>query len=153
MIRKGVSKFLMLAFITGQTVTLPHAHADAGQHADHDARPHAHVGCFIHDVHFHGDGHCHQHDIDDSHSHGIAGDPNTEHDEHDSDAVYLPDDLGSTLLSKVIRPIDHQHVEFTLAIVDIPAAASWTNLPAPTFSSNEWRADCPLWLALRALRI
>jgi hypothetical protein len=120
-----------------------HAHAGSNQPADHDARPHIHVG--------HA-GHSHHHDSGGNHSHSPQSETNSEEDEHDSDAVYLPSEISATL-NKSVRPRDDDRVTGTAAIDLSLSTTPFVNASERAFSPDEFGPACPLYLALRGLRI
>ena len=124
-----------------------HAHAGSNQPADHDAWPHIHVG---HSGHA---GHSHHHDSGGNHSHSPPFETNSEEDEHDSDAVYLPSEISATLLNKSVRPRDDDRRTATAAIALGLSATPFVNASERAFSPDEFGPACPLYLALRGLRI
>jgi hypothetical protein len=124
-----------------------HAHAGSNQPADHNARPHIHVGHRCHA------GHSHHSDGDGSHSHSPASGTKSEQDEHDSDAVYLPSEIGATLLNKSVRPPDNDRVTATAAIALGLCTTPFVNASERAFLPDEFGPACPLYLALRGLRI
>jgi hypothetical protein len=154
MIRRCTTTLLMMVFLAGQLAVVPHAHASCIQEQppDHDARLHVHVSCFDHDEHSHDDGHLHHHECDNGHSQPHASQSIPAQD-HDRDAVYLPTNAGDSLLVKsVVPPGSFQVVaSFVVAATLAPSAASesWAAADFP----DKCSPGCPLYLALRALRI
>src|SRR4051812_7308726 len=102
MLRRIISIIVMLGFVTGQMAAFPHAHAANGEPFDHDARPHIHLSWFEHVGDCHDDGHAHHHDG--GHSQPHSPDANIDHDDHDTDAVYLPTDIDVYLPTKSVGP-------------------------------------------------
>lgn len=160
MLRRIVIFMSLIAYLAGTFASMPHAHAGDStvDHSRRDAKRHLHVSWL-------GDhGHRHRHDHDGAdhrhcdHSHhgdeaaiergaeAPAG--------HDQDAAYLPDEVGSA-----VTTVKH------VAAVDALAACNWMFQAA----SAEWNTcgvrgaacqntaessiGCPLFLALRTLRI
>jgi len=160
MLRRSQSIVLTVGYLASQLAAVPHAHGQSGdsQPSDHSARPHFHVSWFgrhdhSHDDHSQDDGHTHHHERDGTHPQPPSSESNAGHDDHDSDAVYLPNDTGVSLPSKCVGSPDSLQVVSTLVIaaVNMPAAVSecLTDARPP----DKCSPDCPLYLALRALRI
>ena len=152
MFRKGVSIVVLLGFVAGQVAAMPHAHGDCTLRDDHDSRPHAHTLC----VGEAGHRHAHHHDVADTrmtHSHPPVSQAIGEQDDHDSDAVYLANDISVFLASKITSvPTGGQ----VLYAVVYPVASSLTaaaDYSAAAFFPNECSSSRPLYLELRALRI
>lgn len=151
--RRSLSIIVMLAFVIGQMTTFPHAHADGQQPADHNARPHIHVALLGHGSHSHDDEDCHHHNGDGSHSQSPSPAIESEQDGHDSDAVYLPNDIGVSLQAKSVTPLDNYEISSTLAISVVPSTISVADCIAGPLFPGECNPICPLWLSLRALRL
>lgn len=147
--QRVLSAVLALLFLPFSVVSagVRHAHAGSNQPADHNARPHIHVG---HSCHV---GHPHHHDADGSHSRSPASETKSEPDDHDSDAVYLPSEIGATLLNKSVRPPDNNRVTATAAIAFALSTTTFVNASETAFFPDEFGPACPLYLALRGLRI
>src|SRR5688572_9805273 len=146
--QRVLSAVLALLFLPCSFVSAGagHAHAGSNQPADHDPRPHIHIGTG------HA-GHSHHHDSGGSHSHSPPSETNSEEDEHDSDAVYLPSEISATLLNKSVRPLDNDRLTGTAAIGLGLSTTPFVNSSERAFFADEFVPACPLYLALRALRI
>lgn len=155
MARRCTTTLLMLACLTSQLVVVPHSHGASGENqpCDHNTRPHVHVSWFDHVDHSHDVGHTHRHECDGSHSHPTSSDSNSGNDDHDSDAVYLPNDTGVSLPGKSVVSLENLLVVSTLAIAAIPTPQAISECLADANSSDKCGPACPLYLALRALRI
>jgi hypothetical protein len=145
--RRCLTAALAIAYAAFQLATVPHAH-EAVASADH-GEAHIHVSWFEGECsrsgHAHH-GHSHEHT---GHSH--APDRPAE-PEHDSDAVYLSNDPGIVTVGNNVNAIDH--LTFCpIAIVSTPLPNESTFCSADGFSPENCRTHCPLYLALRALRI
>jgi hypothetical protein len=145
--RRCLTAVLTIAYLAFQLAMVPHAHESIAA-ADH-GEAHIHVswlgGESSSSEHSHH-GHSHEHA---GHSH--ASDRHSE-PEHDSDAVYLTNDPGITTVAKIVNVIDH------LAFCPITTVATLltseiTPYSANAFSSKNCETHCPLYLALRTLRI
>ena len=153
MFRKGLSLIVMLGFVMGQMAALPHAHAASSTPANHDSRPHIHVPCFAANGHSHDEGHHQHHHADGSHHHSPVSDDQKQSHNHDSDAVYLPNNMGDSLPSTMVASVDClQNVSA------LPKLCAFLNPPhansviGPYFS-DECSSAQPIYLALRTLRI
>ena len=153
MFLKSLTFIVLLGFVTGQMSVFPHAHAGGGQPSDHSARSHIHVARLAHTGHCHDNGHCHHHHADGSHSHMPTPVAETEQDQHDSDAVYLPNDIDVSLPNKGIGPVNDFEFLVTLTIPVAPSIASVTDCVTGPFFSGDCSPGRPLYIALRALRI
>jgi hypothetical protein len=153
MFRRSVSIIVMFGFVTGQMAAFPHAHAENGEPFDHDARPHIHLSWFEHVGDCHNDGHAHHHDHDGDDSQRRSLDTNVDHDDHDSDAVYLPTDIGVSLPTKSIESVHNFDVTATLAIPVAPLPTFLTDCVTGQYFSGDCSPGRPLWLVLRALRL
>ena len=156
MVRRCTTTLLMMVFLANQLAVVPHAHGDSSEcrPSDHDARlhVHTHVLCADHAEHSHRGGHTHGRDCGESHSEPSRSESAPEHD-HDSDAVYLPNDTGGSLPAKsIVLPHSFQVVS-TLAVAatltPMAISESWAAADFP----DKCSPGCPLYLALRALRI
>lgn len=143
-----------MAFIASQLAVMPHAHG-AGQQElprDHDALPHIHISWFGHVVHCHHDCPANDDEHDADHSNQSSFDSVPGHD-HDSDAIYLPNDGGVSLPIKNMAAPNYHQVVSPIAILAVQSPATvcarWTAVDFPDSQSP----GCPLYLALRALRI
>jgi hypothetical protein len=143
----------MMTFLARQLAMVPHAHGAIGETApsDHDARPHFHLSCFGHS---HGNGH-HHHERGERQSHSTSSNsPPGEHLDHDSDALYLPNELAAPLTVSNVATHDGLDLcpTFIVAVLPIapPAPQCWTNAYLPDQSSP---GRPLLYLALRALRL
>jgi hypothetical protein len=145
----------MLGYLASQMATVPHAHGRCGENqpSDHNARHHVHVSWFEHDDHSHDGGHSHHHECDEGNSQPPLSESNAEHDGHDSDAVYLPNDTGVSLASNSVVSLGSFQVVSTLAIAAVPTPTVFSESLAAAYSSDNCSSGCPLYLALRALRI
>jgi hypothetical protein len=157
--RPFISSLLMIAYLVSQLAAVPHAHGagTANQLFDHNARPHIHVswiehGDHSHDHHSH-DGHSHHHDREGSQSSPTSSGSNSEHGSHDNDALYLPNDVGVSFPSKVVVSLDCLQSVSTLGTFAIANPVAISEPSVVAVSPGECRPDCPLYLALRALRI
>ncbi len=151
---------LMMAYLTGQLVAVPHAHraSSDNQRSDHDARPHIHVTWFEPSDHFHSDhsaddGHSHHSEEDGGLSQFVSSAANKGHDDHDSNAVYLPNDPEAALPNKSIGSLDRLQVASMLALTGVPAPKAIPECLAEVNFPDHGSPSCPLYLALRALRI
>jgi len=145
---------LMLGYLAGQLAVVPHAHGrcSENQPSDHNTRPHIHVAWFEHVGHSHDDGRIHHHECDGSHSQSASSDSNAGHDGHDSDAVYLPNDIGVSLPSQSVTSLDSLQAVSMLALA-VPTPTAISERLADANFAGECSPGCPLYLALRALRI
>jgi hypothetical protein len=153
MFRRGVSLIVMLGFVTGQLGALPHAHGEIGEPFDHNCRPHVHVSWFVHVGQCHDSGRTHHHQADGTHSHLPACETTTEHDGHDSDAIYLSNDIRISLPIKSVASFDSLQVGSTLVVAAVPTPMAISECLADAYAPDKCCAGCPLYLALRALRI
>jgi len=157
MARRYTNTFLIMAYLAGQLAAVPHAHGAGGENqpSDHNARPHFHVSWFEHGCHSHDHGHTHDHDGDGDGSHSAphSADSNTSHDGHDSDAVYLPNEIGTPSLGKSVNLLDSPELVSTLAIVAAPTATTALGFSTEAYFPEKCNSGCPLYLVLRALRI
>jgi hypothetical protein len=151
---------LTVGYLAGQLAAVPHAHGQSGdsQPSDHSARPHVHFSWFdchdhSHDDHSQDDGHTHHHERDGTDSQPPSSESNAGHDDHDSDAVYLPNDTGISLPSKSVGSPDSLQVVSTLVIAAVNMPAAVSECLAGARPPGKCSPDCPLYLALRALRI
>jgi len=151
MLHRSVSITVMVGFVIGQMAAFPHAHAEGDRLADHNFRPHIHVTSLAHGSHSHDGEHRHHHNADGSHSHSPK--PVSDQDQHDSDAVYLPHDIGVSLPTKTLAPVHNFEVIVALAIPVAPSATSDSDYTTGPFFSSKRSPGRPLYLALRALRI
>ena len=155
MARRCTTTLLMMAYLASQLAMVPHAHGASGENqpCDHNARPHVHVACFDHVGHSHDDGHTHHQECVDSNSLAAVSDTSTRQDDHDSDAVYLPNDPWGSLPTKSVASSGNLQVISTLvtAVAHTPTAIS--ECLSDVNSPDECSPGCPLYLALRALRI
>src|SRR4051794_12708655 len=124
MFRRGFSIFVLLAFTASQLAVTPHAHAEAGKPVDHDALPHVHLSWFEQAGHCHDDEYAHHHSADDSHSQPLFCKAGIEHDDHDSDAVYLSNDTGNSLATKSVAPLRNLEIVVALTLPVVPLATS-----------------------------
>jgi hypothetical protein len=154
MFRRCTSILLIVIYFAGQLAAAPHAHGgNVGASSEHDSRPHVHVSWFGHS---HEDGHTHHHHhhLDISHSQTDSSEWSTGSSDHDSNAVYLPNETGNLYLAcKITGPPNPLN-----AVQALPAAAAIA--PADNFGqlcdanfSGICSPGTPLYLALRALRI
>lgn len=154
MVRRYTNTLLMIAYLASQLATLPHAHGanSENQPCDHNARSHVHVSWFHHEDHSHEheDGHSDHHHCDGTHSQPAA---DTEPGDHDSDAVYLPNDTGFSLPTKTVATSDSFHLVTTLTIATVPVPMAISQFSSDAHLPDKCSAGCPLYLALRALRI
>src|SRR5262245_23923295 len=103
--RRILGTVVLAAYLSGQWMAMPHAHANDGAVANsgHGSRPHVHASWFRHKDHSHGHGYERTHHHHDDHARvPIAPAFESDHDApngHDSDAVYLPDELGASTIS------------------------------------------------------
>lgn len=148
MARRCPTILLLMAYIASQLV-VPHAHGaiSENQPFDHSTCPHVHASWFRHEV-----GHKHHQDCAGVDSHlGICG-VSANDDDHDSDAIYLPNDGGVSLPVKCLVTPDSFQLDAPLAIAlactPTTISESWPAVDFPDKCSR----SCPLYLALRALR-
>jgi hypothetical protein len=153
MLRRSVSIIVMLGFVIGQMEAFPHAHADGQQPADHNARPHIHVAWLANGSQSRDGEHHHRHNADGSHSHSPMPVAETEQDEHDSDAVYLSDDIGVSLPTKSVISLDNFEIISALTLTVVSSTTSTNGCLAERIFPGECSPNRPLWLSLRALRI
>jgi hypothetical protein len=154
MLRRCISTLVLIGFVAGQLVAVPHAHAGLSPEAQrkHDAQPHVHVG--------HSHGHSHSHG---GHSHDHAGDrpsptksvPPPKGTEHDANAVYLPGGASATVTVRQQRT--SESVRSLLAANDGLNGAS-PHLPQPAAAApirppDVRAASSKVFLSLRNLRI
>jgi hypothetical protein len=158
--RRIVTAVALIAYLAGQWAALPHAHAGErnSDHSGHNSRPHVHFSWFGHDGH----SHAHEHDGADHHrsrhsrrSAEPVCDASLEKPaDHESDAIYLPDEVGAAATAaKNATTVD-------LLVISPFMSSAISMGPADGIAdTTAWRiADessigCPLYLALRALRI
>lgn len=152
MFRQRVSIIVMLGFVTGQLVAMPHVHPGASEPFDHDARPHIHIGWLAHVAHCH-DGEHARHHGDHSHSDSCTYGTESGRDGHDSDAVYLPNDIGVSLPTVGVTPVDHFPLVTTFALPLATSATSVSHSVANALVTEECSSTYPLCLTVRALRI
>ena len=153
MFRTAVSYIVMLGFVAGQLAALPHAHAESATPADHNDRLHIHSSCLDDVGHCHDGGHSHHHDADDNASHPSRPEASTEHSGHDSNAVYLPNDLGISLPAKNVGPVVSVQLITPLGTVVEPATPCSIDYAEAAFFPDKCSPARPLYLVLRALRI
>lgn len=160
MARRIAVTLLLVAYLAGQWAAIPHAHAGDSQHAGHGTQSHIHVSWFGDHAHEHGSSHDHHHEHhgDESHSHQPAEsstDPaNGGCDGHDSDAVYLPEEVGQiTIAAKTTNPIDESQFSLLLVVAAAIARPGTVTDFESARIAEECSPGCPLFLALRALRI
>jgi hypothetical protein len=154
MFRRSTSTLLIVIYVAGQLAAVPHAHGgNVGASSEHDSRPHVHVSWFGHS---HDDGHTHDHHhhYDVSHSSTDFSEWSSGSNDHDSNAVYLPNETGNLYLACKIsgspNPLDAVQALPVAAAIE-PADHSG-QLCKANFSGN-CCPGTPLYLALRALRI
>lgn len=156
MIRRCKTAVLLLAYLASQVAVLPHAHGagEVDMPADHDVRPHVH---FLGATHSHGHGHPHHHHGEGAaHSHALPVKSEPASDEvpgHDSDAVYLPNELNGPQLRANVADMDGPTENATQGVIVQSAASQSPALSSHSLFSGESRPDQHLYLALRALRI
>jgi hypothetical protein len=144
-----ITTFTLFAYLMGQWAVLPHAHAEVDP--AHSERPHFHVTlCGA------NEGHTHDHHRDGNsdsqypqHSHV----PESERG-HDCTAVYLPDEISSvSTTQKNVTPSDNLRPNEVLPVasaIEFPSrVADFSNARI----AENCCPGCPLYLALRALRI
>jgi hypothetical protein len=155
MARRCTTTLLMMAYLASQLAMVPHVHGASGENepCDHNARPHIHVSWFDHAGHSRDDGHAHHHECDANHSQLPSSDSNAGRDGHDSNAVYVPNDTAVSLPGTGVILLDSLQVVSTLAIAAIPTPTANFERLADAYSPGESSPGCPLYLALRALRI
>ena len=153
MVRIVISYIVMLGFIFAQLATMPHAHANCDAPVNHDFRPHVHVSYFGDAGHFHDSRHPHHHDSDGTHSHHATTDKETEQNTHDSDAIYLPPDVGVSLPAKSLPPDASTQALSTIDVTAIPSTIASLDSCALAFFRGSSSPAQPLWLVLRALRL
>jgi hypothetical protein len=155
MARRSTTSLIIVTYIAGQLAMVPHSHGAVGisQSSDHNASPHIHVSWFDRVDHSHDDGHSHHHEHGSHHSHRTTSDADTVPVDHDSDAVYLPNEIGVSLSSKPVVSPDCLSFIATIVIdaAHTPMAQSESGLVA--LSLGECSPNFPIYLALRALRI
>jgi hypothetical protein len=160
--RRCIKIVLIVAYLAGQLAGMPHAHsADGTAHVADHSRPHVHLSWVDHMRHVHDHEH-HDHDHDhghedapDEHSHGQHPEPSSgQNQDHNSDAVYLPDGAGApSVVPSAVNASDACLPATTLLVMCtcMPAAPSESS-PDDLFP-GECSFGCPLYLALRALRL
>jgi hypothetical protein len=154
MVRHFTTTLLMMVFLASQLAVVPHSHGAIclEQHRGHDARPHIHVSWFGQAEHAHGEGHTHHQECGGSQCQPSLTDSDSGHD-HDSDAVYLPNDAGDSLPTKCVIAPDNIHVVALLGIALTPTRTAISESWAVADFHDKCSSGCPLYLALRALRI
>jgi hypothetical protein len=158
MYRRLTAIIVLVAFLAGQLATVPHAHAHGGDNsaADHDVRPHFHVGGLHRHSHEHaherGHAHHHEHDHETDHAHSPQGEAGSADADHDSDAVYLADDHSAAFVGTSATTVAFGHA---VSAITAPAFTCAPRQPFPIdFEFPDiCRSRCPLYLILRALRI
>lgn len=155
MAQRFTTTLLLMAYFASQLVVVPHAHDDSSisQPSDHNSRPHVHVSWFGQAAHSHGSGHAHHHGCDENCPSTAATDANTGHQDHDSNAVYLPCDAGISLAISSMILLDYQQINSTLSIAAISTPTTVSEVGSHEYSPDKCIPGCPLYLALRALRI
>ena len=153
MARRCTTTMLMMAYLATQLAMVPHAHgASENQSSDHNARPHVHISWFGHIEHSHDDGCAYHDECDGSYSQPISFHFAPAHD-HDSDAIYLPNDAGVSLpVKSVVAPSNFQDVS-TLAVATTRTPTAVCETWAAADFSDKCSPGRPLYLVLRALRI
>ena len=151
--RRCTTSVLMMAYLASQLAAAPHAHGATGetQPSDHNARPHVHVGWFDHGDHAHDDGHRHHHPCDENDSQPPGSKSHGGDRDHDSDAVYLPNEAVAPSTKSAVSPASL--AVSTLGIIASIAAPTASGYSASTIFPDKCSSGCPLYLALRALRI
>ena len=160
MFRRIVAIFVVVGFIAGQWLAIPHSHGAATRilgHS-HSSSPHIHLSWFF------GDCHAHEH-AHHGHGHGKCGPEHRESSplspavadgtDHDSDALYIS--IGN---SSVGSPTRGGHSSVTTAkslLVLTPVLVTSSKvlgLESGRLHPPEVRApNCALYLTLRTLRI
>jgi hypothetical protein len=145
--RRCLTAALAIAYLAFHLATVPHAH-EAAASSEHDGS-HIHVSWFEGEDsepgHTHH-GHSHSHA---EHSH--PPDRSTE-PEHDSDAVYLSNDPGIGVIGKTLDAVDQLTV-CPISAVPLLRTMETSICSFDAYSPTNCRTHCPLYLALRALRI
>jgi hypothetical protein len=160
-----LSIVLLICYPASQLAVVPHAHGSSGEFnpLEHNARPHFHVpwfACNDHGGHHHS--HC-DHSLDTSHTHPhtdkgshaqpASSDENPGHGDHDSDAVYLPTDTGPAMFTKCVDSPDSLQIFSALTNALAVAPPPCISRQADDGYPDACCLGCPLYLALRALRI
>lgn len=157
MARRATVLALTIAYLAGQVSMVPHAHGvECGNcPTDHSARPHVHVGLIEHAGHSHDHNHEHDHSTRHNPDREQSRSANQEplHTDHESDAVYLADGLGTSLLCKSISTPDASQVisSFVDAIIAPPTVLC--NSATAAISHCACSSGYRLCLSLRALRL
>jgi hypothetical protein len=162
MIRRGISIVVLLGYLAGQVVMVPHAHAGQSPVDGHSLAPHVHVlVCGI----------CHQHHRHGHHGHGDAPHEHAANDhttsdsrqgdsvladecDHDADAVYVP-----TVIRAVRRAVETNTVDVKAQPpTALSSCIAFGNFYQPSASLVSRYPDtagrhCALYLTLGALRI
>jgi hypothetical protein len=144
MLRKTLSLIALVGFVAGQWATAPHSHGECGELFDHGDRPHFHIGQFARHDHCQHGAHASQNESDRQHS---------ERHGHDSSAVYLPDDLSVSLPRKAASTLDNVQTPAAMGAAPLALAIVASDSPTAASFPEELNPACPLYLAVRALRI
>jgi hypothetical protein len=161
MVHRCLTIVLITAYVATQMAMVPHAHE--GSNASHETRPHVHVswldeehshhaGHTHHVNHAHQDGHAHHHGCEAEHAPAPQPGPENQHD-HESDAVYLSEETPVISSGLEFDVVSNLLGIATLSIVatvsPLELSTAWAR---PNFS-DKCSPACPLYLALRTLRI
>ncbi len=116
MLRRVLTMLLIIPLLGSQLPALPHTHADTGmaEPEDHASRPHVHMHRQVGHHHHHGSSHQHHYpasteptvdDLDNAASVALSATQ-----DHDYDAVYLPNALTFGMNRKSVETESPQHV-------------------------------------------
>lgn len=161
MFRRCLSVLLIVSYAAGQLAATPHMHAQTP--AGHGGQPHFHAGwldCLFaedrHSADHHS--HAHGHGAEHEHSHGQNHTPTPQPEssdggEHDSDCVYLPVVIASSLTSAIQQSLPAGELaQSDGSLFQSPDLEQLRSRRAlgPLILPGE---GCPLFLKLRTLRI
>jgi hypothetical protein len=156
MVRRGISIVVLLGYLAGQLVVIPHAHAGQSPHGHRSLEPHVHLSASVichqhqhsHSTYEHGHSHHAKMDSSDGSKIFPAG------IDHDADAVYVSTFVQATRRTATTSTID--------AKGQLPAAFA-PSLVLSNFNQahstcgrhypNTTEPHCALFLTLGSLRI
>lgn len=161
MVHRCLTLVLVTAYLATQMALVPHAHDDS-QHSP-EARPHVHVS-WLDGEHSHHAGHTHRashiHHVDHAHHHGTEGEhvaaPQSEpanQPDHESDAVYLSEETPTISSGPEFDVVNNLLVIATFSTVATISPTELSTAWAKPNFSDKCSPACPLYLALRTLRI
>jgi hypothetical protein len=161
MVHRCLTLVLLTAYLATQMALVPHAHEDSQDSPE--ARPHVHVswldgehshhaGHTHHASHTHHEDHAHHHGSDDEHAATPQPEPANQQD-HESDAVYLSEETPTISSGPEFDAVSNLLAIATFSTVATIGPPELSTAWAKAYSSDKCSPACPLYLALRTLRI